>query len=155
MSGKVQCNSCEEWKDPEDFNWRYKALGIRHPTCRECQRYFSRNWYEGSAKERHKENVHRRKKEVREIAQEFIYQYLSTHPCESCGESDRRVLEFHHLNEKEYAISEMVNGGYSTPKILEEINKCSVLCSNCHRRLTMNERGWFRGRKSDGGGIEY
>ena len=141
------CNHCLQEKSAEEFNWRYKALGIRHPTCRECQKPFRRNWYEGSAKERHKENVHARKKLVREEARAFVLDYLMTHPCESCGESDPRVLEFHHTGEKEKEISVMVGGGYPISKILEEINRCQVLCSNCHRKLTMDERGWFRGRK--------
>ena len=144
---KVQGNSCLQWKDPEDFNWRYKALGIRHPTCRECQKPFRKNWYEGSAKERHLENVQARKKVVREQARSFVLAYLLTHPCENCGESDPRVLEFHHKEGKDKAVSELVAGGYSIATIQAEIDKCSVLCANCHRRLTMDDRGWYRGNK--------
>jgi hypothetical protein len=140
-------NHCLKEKSEEEFNWRYKALGIRHPTCRECQKPFRRQWYESSAKERHLENVHARKRRVREEAREFVYQYLLTHPCEECGEGDPQVLEFHHLEGKDKAVSELVAAGYSIATIQEEINKCSVLCANCHRRITMNERGWFRGKK--------
>lgn len=61
MATKI-CNRCLKEKDVEEFKWRYKALGIRHPTCRECQKPFRRNWYEGSAKERHLKNVYERKK---------------------------------------------------------------------------------------------
>jgi hypothetical protein len=84
---------------------------------------------------------------MREMAREYVYQYLLTHPCESCGEADPRVLEFHHTGDKEKAVSELVAGGYSIETIQAEIDKCSVLCSNCHRKLTMNDRGWFRGKK--------
>jgi hypothetical protein len=142
-----QCVTCKQWKNEEDFNWRYKSLGIRHPTCRECQKPFRRKWYEGSAKERHKANVHARKKEVRELAREYVLSYLLAHPCGNCGETDPRVLEFHHERGKEYPISVMINGGYPIHKIQEEIDKCKVLCANCHRKLTMDERGWFRGRQ--------
>ena len=76
-----------------------------------------------------------------------MYNYLSTHPCTSCGEDDPVVLEFHHVGGKDMAISQLVTGGYSIETIQAEINKCTVLCANCHRRLTMDERGWFRGRK--------
>jgi len=135
------------WKDPEDFNWRYRALGIRHPTCRECQKPFRKSWYEGSAKARHLENVHARKRRVRNEARAYVLSYLLNHPCESCGEPDPRVLEFHHLEGKDKAISELVAGGYSIDRIQEEIKKCSILCANCHRRLTVDERGWYRGKK--------
>lgn len=141
------CNSCGKEKDEEEFNWRYKSLGIRHPTCRECQKAFRKNWYEGDAHERHLENVQARKKVVREQAREYVYQYLCTHACTSCGESDPRVLEFHHRSGKDKAVSELVAGGYSIETIQAEINKCDVLCANCHRKITMNEREWFRDKK--------
>jgi hypothetical protein len=142
-----RCNSCGIEKEEKEFNYRYKTLGIRHPTCKECQKGFRKNWYEGSAKEKHLENVKARKLRVRDEAREYVYQYLSSHPCEQCGESDPMVLEFHHLEGKDKAVSEIVAAGYPIHKIQAEINKSIVLCANCHRRLTMKERGWFRGRK--------
>ena len=144
---EIKCNSCGQLKDEEEFNWRYKALGIRHPTCRECQKPFRKNWYEGSAKERHLKNVKERKEKVRRLAREYVLTYLLTHPCIECGERDPRVLEFHHRQEKDMAVSELVAGGYSIATIQAEINKCDVLCANCHRKRTMDERGWFRGNK--------
>ena len=142
-----QCHKCLEWKDEEeDFYWRFKGI-VRHHICKECQKPFQRAWYQGETKERHKKNVYERNKQVREEAKEFVYQYLLSHPCESCGEADPRVLEFHHTGNKEKAISEMVAGGYPIHKIEAEIASCKVLCANCHRKLTMDERGWFRGRK--------
>lgn len=142
-----RCNSCGNPKEETEFNWRYKSLGIRHPTCRECQKGFRKQWYEGEAKERHLENVHARKRRMRDEAREFVYQYLLDHPCQRCGEADPRVLEFHHIEGKDRAVSELVAGGYPLAKILAEISKCQVLCSNCHRKLTMDERGWFRGKR--------
>jgi hypothetical protein len=56
--------------------------------------------------------------------------------CEKCGyHKCNRALEFHHLNskEKEFTIS-----GYkilSWDKVKIELNKCILLCSNCHREL--------------------
>src|SRR5512139_1649024 len=100
-----QCNMCFQWKEEEEFNWRWKALGIRQPACRECHKILRAKWYE-SYKEQHRVNVHARKKLVREEAREFIYQYLLEHPCEMCGESDPMVLEFHHLEGKDKTISE-------------------------------------------------
>jgi len=76
-----------------------------------------------------------------------LWNYLLSHPCESCGEADPVVLEFHHLGEKEMAISEMVTRITNTSRLEEELKKTQVLCANCHRRLTAKERGWFRGRK--------
>jgi hypothetical protein len=141
-----QCNSCLQWKEEEEFNYRYKALEVRHPTCKTCQKVFRKNWYE-SHKEEHQDNVHARKRRLRDEAREWVYQYLLTHPCESCGESDPRVLEFHHLSHKDRAVSELIAGGYPIARISSELSHCQVLCANCHSKLTMEERGWFRGRK--------
>jgi hypothetical protein len=72
-----------------------------------------------------------------------------THPCIECGETDPRVLEFHHRdeNEKFMDVSQLVGAGYFIATLKAEIDKCDVLCTNCHRKKTMNERGWFRGNK--------
>lgn len=54
--------------------------------------------------------------------------------CECCGESHPACLEFHHVGEKRMGVSEMVNAGFAKDKILDEIDACRVLCSNCHRK---------------------
>jgi hypothetical protein len=146
MSQK-KCNHCQQFKDEEEFNWRFKSLGKRHPTCRDCQHEFNKAYYEGDAKERHLQQVRERTELAREAAREYVYQHLINHPCEECGESDPRVLEFHHVGEKDMEITRMISGGYSIKRIQNEIQSCQVLCANCHRKLTVEERGWFRGRK--------
>ncbi|HEX6036253.1 MAG TPA: hypothetical protein VFY83_17570 [Anaerolineales bacterium] len=141
-----QCVTCLQWKEETEFNWRYKTLGIRHPTCRKCHKPFRKTWYE-SNKERHLKQVKDRKHEARTVAREYVFDYLSTHPCIECGEADPRVLEFHHRHDKDMGVSVMVAGGYPVATIQAEIEKCDVLCANCHRKVTHTERGWFRGRK--------
>jgi predicted HNH restriction endonuclease len=44
-------------------------------------------------------------------------------------------LEFHHLDasKKDMAVHSMVHDGYSQKKIQAEMDKCVVLCANCHR----------------------
>lgn len=62
--------------------------------------------------------------------------------CEICG-YDKCIdaLTFHHLNpsEKEFGLA---NGGnlHSWGKYLEEINKCILVCANCHAEIHYNER---------------
>lgn len=55
----------------------------------------------------------------------------------SCGESDVCCLEYHHRdsNQKDFSVSHGVKQGYSREKIINEITKCDLLCSNCHSIL--------------------
>ena len=64
-------------------------------------------------------------------------EYKIEHPCIICGEYFPFLLDFHHLNpsEKHIEISNMVSNYYSWERILEEINKCIILCCNCHRKI--------------------
>jgi hypothetical protein len=137
------CYRCFKNKPEEDFAWRWKLLGIRQQVCRECRKIENDQWYQRH-KEEHLENVRARKGENRNSARDFVWDYLSQHPCEICGEWDPTVLEFHHLYGKDKAVSKMIAEGISIEKIKEEISKCQVLCCNCHRRVTSKEQGWFR-----------
>lgn len=138
-----RCATCKTMKDEEEFNWRNQALGIRHPTCRECQKSYRLDWYV-KHKAEHLQNVKARKHEVRKEARQYVWNYLLAHPCTKCGESDPVVLEFHHLYEKDKTISVMIADGWSIDRIQMEMNKCIVLCANCHRRITAKEQRWFR-----------
>lgn len=54
--------------------------------------------------------------------------------CRECGEARPPALDFHHQNDKTKDVSAMVNDGYGKDRIRAEINRCVVLCSNCHRK---------------------
>ena len=49
------------------------------------------------------------------------------------------VMDFDHLGDKEFVISKGVSM-HSPIKLLKEIAKCDVVCSNCHRLRTYNRR---------------
>ena len=138
-----QCVTCLEYKAEEEYNWRYKHLNQRHKICRDCQNHHSRNWY-GKHKEEQIERVKVNRNRVRYSTREFVWEYLKTHPCIECGETDPIVLEFDHVKGKDQDIARMVSTGYSLEAIKKEMEKCQVLCANCHRRKTSKERGWFR-----------
>ncbi len=57
--------------------------------------------------------------------------------CFICKESEHCVLDFHHLDPstKEQNIADYASKGYSPKRIALEIEKCIILCSNCHRKV--------------------
>jgi hypothetical protein len=73
---------------------------------------------------------------------EFVQNYLVGEVCVCCGEGDIRKLEFDHIDRstKKNTISRLVHTTHSLESIKKEIAKCEVLCANCHRVRTHNER---------------
>jgi 5-methylcytosine-specific restriction endonuclease McrA len=72
-----------------------------------------------------------------------------------CGEEDIVVLEFDHLRDKQRNVSTLIGGGWEWTRILEEIERCEVVCANCHRRRTARRANSYRHRASteaSGGG---
>lgn len=68
---------------------------------------------------------------------EWFYEYKRTLKCENCGNNDYRCLDFHHKiqSDKENTVSNMLADNKGKEEILKEIEKCIVLCANCHREL--------------------
>lgn len=80
---------------------------------------------------------------------ENMWEYLSEKECLDCGIKDSRVLEFDHLPEfkKSFDIARSVSGSTRSWKsILSEINKCEVVCSNCHRIRTITRGNHSRNK---------
>lgn len=89
-------------------------------------------------------DIRRYKAEAVARNKKFVDDYLKTHPCVKCGEQDIIVLEFDHRNsaEKDRSVSKMATVGVSVEKLKAEMDKCDVLCANCHRRKTFLQFGW-------------
>lgn len=62
--------------------------------------------------------------------------------CRHCGlVSDPAVYDFHHLDpsQKDFSISQAK--GWSLENLIPELEKCALLCSNCHRLEHLRLRG--------------
>lgn len=75
---------------------------------------------------------------------QFIWDYLKESQCKECGEKDPIVLQFDHLGNKKGNISDMTNSGCSLKTLNEEIDKCQILCANCHLKKTAKELDWYK-----------
>lgn len=76
--------------------------------------------------------VQRRREKTKQLAIEY-----KGGKCQCCGyDKYQGALEFHHLdsNEKDFGIAEK---GYtrSFEKVKKELDKCVLVCSNCHKEI--------------------
>ena len=60
-------------------------------------------------------------------------EYKKTLKCNRCGYDDYRALEFHHTDDNKEGNPGDLAARWGWIKLKEELDKCEVLCSNCHR----------------------
>lgn len=80
-------------------------------------------------------------KDRRDKIRDWFIDLKSTLKCSHCSENHPAVLDFHHEDPsmKEFNISSMIKRRNSIETIESEIEKCIVLCANCHRKLHWEE----------------
>lgn len=58
--------------------------------------------------------------------------------CKDCGYNKYpEALDFDHIGDKIASITDMIYRGYAIDKIFEEMDKCEIVCANCHRHRTL------------------
>ncbi len=64
----------------------------------------------------------------------FINEYKVQTGCGRCGYNKHAcALDFHHTETKRENVARLAKSCLSLDSLKEEIRKCIVLCSNCHR----------------------
>ena len=61
--------------------------------------------------------------------------------CQICGYNrSQKALEFHHINpnEKEFSFGKLRANPQGVNTLIEELKKCIMLCSNCHKEVHYN-----------------
>ena len=127
------CSRCKQEKQDSEFNKRKSGKKeILSAFCRECNKLYLKNHYQ-----KNKKYYVEKKQRWTNKYKDWFKKLKSTLKCEQCGENHPACLDFHHKNSKEKIseISKMFATRKSKEKILKEIDKCIVLCSNCHRKL--------------------
>lgn len=71
----------------------------------------------------------------RQAVKEYIREYKRKASCTRCKEDHPACLEFHHEDPelKDLSVSDLIKYS-SLKKVKNEIDKCMVLCANCHRK---------------------
>lgn len=146
----IKCSRCGELKPAGEYGWKRMDLNRRDSYCRPCRRDYGREHYAAHREKRIAQDAVR-KRTLRRIRTEFLLEYFARHPCSDCGERDPIVLEFDHLRDKEFNIASKLTH-MAWPKVLAEIEKCEVVCANCHRRRTQSRNGSLRTLLTRAGG---
>lgn len=132
-----QCGKCQVEKPFSEFNRdRQRPTGYQR-YCRPCDNQMRRDWYQ---KRGNRERVLKLNSDKRAERRAWFQGLKLKMECARCGENHPAVLDLHHRDpsEKENGVTDMMAWGKK--RILAEIAKCDVLCSNCHRKLHWEER---------------
>ncbi len=129
-----KCTKCNLEKNESEFFFKNKLSKKLHSHCKDCKREIDRIAYK---KEGNIRAIKIRLNAIESInrAKEFVTDYKKKSKCKECPESRWYVLDFHHLFDKYDSVSNLVRKGSSINKIKNEILKCIILCSNCHREF--------------------
>ena len=109
---------------------------------RDKQKEYSRKYYELN-----KQKVLETSGKLRRKNRADFAEFKSRLACIKCGENHPSTLDFHHVipdpaNKK---ITDLIRAGRFSFAIEEIMNKCVVLCSNCHRKHHYEEDRKKRG----------
>lgn len=125
----------KEWRKNNPERW--KELTEKHKENRRLKLAEQREKYSAIQAERQREiNM-------------WLAEYLKSHPCVDCGETDILVLEFDHCDPDD-KLNSIAKLRRNLNKLKAEMAKCEVVCCNCHRRRTAKQFGsWRLGFVSD------
>ena len=125
------CSSCKVEKKLSEFRRdKSKADGFRYE-CKLC----SRTRQNAAYTVKYGESARQRNRERHKANAERVDEIKSS-GCTVCGEMAVCCLEFHHPDPtaKEFTIAQ-AKGRLSWERVQAEINKCVILCSNCHKKV--------------------
>lgn len=71
--------------------------------------------------------------QARQRNRDYINGYKAAKGCARCPMRDIRCLDFHHVGEKTANVADSIPRAWGLEKLQAEIEKCIVLCANCHR----------------------
>lgn len=125
-----QCSKCN--KEKEFFEFAKKGQGYSID-CKSCHREYAKLHYQ-----RNKAYYIQKSKNAMHRKIEYITK-LREQPCLDCNKSfPYYVMQFDHIGEKSYNVTQLVTNSWN--KLLKEIEKCEIVCANCHAIRTWKRR---------------
>ena len=140
-----KCTKCKKLKEFTEFVKSKPCKDGYHAWCKRCMCSAKKKYYRKHRKRLNKKRRLDYKKSPKKYMEynkkaklkkrKWINDYKSRQGCSKCPEKDPRCLDFHHIDPttKSFVIGERIKLALAT--IQEEVQKCIVLCANCHRKL--------------------
>ena len=118
--------------------------------CPEKRRQYKQEHHQRTKKKKRKQQ-----NQLKDKRQHLVLEEMQRRggKCAKCGFSDIRALDWHHLdpNDKVNSISEMVRDRVSMDKLQAELDKCELICANCHRIEEQRLGNWTKNKIVEGG----
>jgi hypothetical protein len=133
-----RCSMCGEVKPLDAFHRNRVRSDGRQTVCKECKSGYNATYYAANAS-RHRDMRSAQRQAMREDVGAII-ERAKSQPCADCGRSfPPQAMDFDHVRgHKEMDVTGMRRHGRS--RVLNEIDKCDVVCATCHRRRTQRRR---------------
>lgn len=126
------CPRCKEALPLDCFGKNKARADGLQSHCKSCRRSINNEHYKNS--ENRRKAVRRNAAKFRQRNIQFLNEFKSS-GCAKCGESEICTLDFHHLGQdKDFDLSKKKDR-FSIERLKKEIEKCIVVCSNCHRKI--------------------
>lgn len=134
-----KCNSCKLVQAIEKFSWKNKNKNIKAGKCKSCHKEYAKTHYTSNCKS-YKDRAYKNNKTYRKRNKKYIDELKSV-PCMDCGNSyDPVCMDFDHLRDKIKNVANLAKDSFSLASLNKEIDKCEVVCANCHRLRSKNRR---------------
>lgn len=137
------CTACQQVKPVEEFGKHSRRKDGLQAECKPCRNSYNRTYYTDN-KPAQIVRVRDRAAAQRKLLKEYIWE-LKSKPCTDCGNTFHPfVMDFDHVRGKKVTdLNALVGSACSLKKVQEEIDKCELVCSNCHRMRTGIRAGWI------------
>ena len=131
----MKCCWCQTVKPETDFAW--KKVGVKRQNyCRDCRKVYFKKYYKAN-----KKYYANRRDAHKKVIKDFIRALKTNKSCVDCMVPYAYyVLDFDHKHGKSLNVSEAYRQGMTIKRIEQEIEKCDLVCSNCHRERTHRRR---------------
>lgn len=125
------CRKCVIEKDKKDFSISSRNKDGLQSYCKVCAVETRMNSYHNNYERERKYRYDKSRENA-----EKLKEYKESQPCTDCGIFfPSYVMDFDHTSDnKESNVGNLIKSSWE--RILKEIKKCELVCSNCHRERT-------------------